>query len=151
MPPTKKEPHGQNLFLSSPTPLFLLNSSNRRIFRALCASGCPPHTLLFSHSWFVTQNALNIVHIPQILSTPVPVLRFHGWNFLSLCFLFVSAPSEAVVNVHQMVATAWCQWLTPVILATWEAEVGRIWVGGQPGQIVLQTLSRTYQTQKRGW
>jgi hypothetical protein len=31
--------------------------------------------------------------------------------------------------------------LTPVILATWEAEIGRIVVRGQPWQIVLETLS----------
>jgi hypothetical protein len=34
------------------------------------------------------------------------------------------------------------QWLTPVIPATWEAEIGRIMVPGQPKQIDLKTLSR---------
>jgi hypothetical protein len=32
-----------------------------------------------------------------------------------------------------------CQWLTPIILASWEAEIGRITVQGQPGQIVQET------------
>jgi hypothetical protein len=33
------------------------------------------------------------------------------------------------------------QWLIPVILATQEAEIRRIKVGGQPRQIVCKTLS----------
>jgi hypothetical protein len=33
------------------------------------------------------------------------------------------------------------RWLTPVILATWETEIGRIKAGGQPGQIVHETPS----------
>jgi hypothetical protein len=33
------------------------------------------------------------------------------------------------------------QWFTPVILATQEAEIRRIMVQGQPGQIVHETLS----------
>jgi hypothetical protein len=33
------------------------------------------------------------------------------------------------------------QWLTPVILDTWEAEFGRIVVVGWPGQIVPETPS----------
>jgi hypothetical protein len=41
-------------------------------------------------------------------------------------------------------------WLTPVILATPEAEIRRIKVGGQLGQILLQTLSQKYPTQKEG-
>jgi hypothetical protein len=34
---------------------------------------------------------------------------------------------------------AGCQWLTPVILATWEADIRRTVVLGQPGQIILKT------------
>jgi hypothetical protein len=34
-----------------------------------------------------------------------------------------------------------CQWLTPVIAATQEAEIRRIKVQSQPGQIVCKTLS----------
>jgi hypothetical protein len=33
------------------------------------------------------------------------------------------------------------QWLMPIILATWEAEIERIEVPGQPGQIVCKTPS----------
>jgi hypothetical protein len=37
--------------------------------------------------------------------------------------------------------TAGCRRLTPVILAAWEAEIGRIVVRDQPGKIVLKTPS----------
>jgi hypothetical protein len=39
-------------------------------------------------------------------------------------------------------------WLTPVILATQEAEIKRIVVRSQSRRIVLETLSRKYPTQK---
>jgi hypothetical protein len=42
------------------------------------------------------------------------------------------------------------RWLTPVILATQEAEVRRIVVRSQSRQIVLKTLSQKYLTHKKG-
>jgi hypothetical protein len=41
------------------------------------------------------------------------------------------------------------QWLTPVLLATQEAEIRRISVQSQPGQIVHETLSRKNTLQKK--
>jgi hypothetical protein len=44
------------------------------------------------------------------------------------------------------------QWLTPVILATQEAEIRRMAVRSLPGQIVLETLSRgKKKITKKGW
>jgi hypothetical protein len=37
---------------------------------------------------------------------------------------------------------AGCQWLTPIILATQEAEIRKMMVQSQPGQIVCKTLSQ---------
>jgi hypothetical protein len=39
-------------------------------------------------------------------------------------------------------------WLTPIILGTWEADIKRIVVWSQPRQIVYETLSQKYSTQK---
>jgi hypothetical protein len=47
-----------------------------------------------------------------------------------------------------MLARHW--WLTPVILATQEAEIRRIMVQSQPGQIVRKTLSRKKTHHKKG-
>jgi hypothetical protein len=41
---------------------------------------------------------------------------------------------------------SWHWWLTPIILATQEAEIRRITVQSQPRQIIPETLS-----QKRDW
>jgi hypothetical protein len=38
-----------------------------------------------------------------------------------------------------------------VLVATQEAEIRRIEVQSQPGQIVLETLSQKNSSQKRGW
>jgi hypothetical protein len=39
-------------------------------------------------------------------------------------------------------------WLTPVILVTQEAEIRRIKVQSQPGQIVCKTVSQKYLSHK---
>jgi hypothetical protein len=53
-------------------------------------------------------------------------------------------PSKYFKNVF----SAKCQWLTPIILTTQEAEIRRIVVQSQPGEIVPETLSQKYLTQK---
>jgi hypothetical protein len=41
------------------------------------------------------------------------------------------------------------QWLTPVILATQEAEIRRILVQSQPRQVLRETLSRKHPSPKK--
>jgi hypothetical protein len=41
-----------------------------------------------------------------------------------------------------------CQWIMPLILASQEAEIRRITIWNQPGQIVWETLSWKNPTQK---
>jgi hypothetical protein len=56
---------------------------------------------------------------------------------LSSLYTLVSFPSLKKVTKHLInnLKEARRQWLTPVILATWEAEIRRIMVRGQPRQI----------------
>jgi hypothetical protein len=50
---------------------------------------------------------------------------------------------------ERKLSMARCQWLTPIILATQEAEIRRIVVQSQPRQIVRETLFQKYPSQKR--
>jgi hypothetical protein len=59
-----------------------------------------------------------------------------------------SNPSTAKTNKQKKPIFAGSQWLTPAILATQEAEIRRIMVRNQPRQIVCETLSQKYLTQK---
>jgi hypothetical protein len=47
--------------------------------------------------------------------------------------------------------TVGCQWLTPVILATQEAEISTVSVRSQLGQTVWETLPQKNPSHKRGW
>jgi hypothetical protein len=44
---------------------------------------------------------------------------------------------------------AWYRRLTPIMVATQEAEIRRIMVGSQPGQIVWETLSQKIRNTKK--
>jgi hypothetical protein len=48
------------------------------------------------------------------------------------------------------VLKAGLQWLMSTILATQEAEIRRITVSSQVGEIVCETLSQKYPSQKEG-
>jgi hypothetical protein len=52
-------------------------------------------------------------------------------------------------SLLKMIALAGRWRLTPVILATQEAEIRKIRVGSQPGQIVLKSLAGKNPSQKR--
>jgi hypothetical protein len=61
--------------------------------------------------------------------------------FMCLLLLGISGSLKNYIIVGQ-------QWLMPIILATQEAEIRRIMVPGQPGQIVHETLSQKNPSQK---
>jgi hypothetical protein len=44
-----------------------------------------------------------------------------------------------------------CQWFTAIILATWEAEIGRITVQSQPVQIVHETPISKKMEKTQSW
>jgi hypothetical protein len=57
----------------------------------------------------------------------------------STCVMWVGPNGMTSVLMRKDLAGCW--WLTPVILATWEAEIRRILVQGHPKQIVHETPS----------
>jgi hypothetical protein len=66
---------------------------------------------------------------------------------LLFCFVFYfKAKKGRTDKLLRIQAGHW--WLTPIILTTQEAEIRRILVQSQPGQIVHETLSRKNLSQK---
>jgi hypothetical protein len=78
------------------------------------------------------------------------------WSVLMWClfilllsiYLYLSVANVTIIN--SLWTRRW--WLPPVILATQVAEIRRIAVQSQTGQIVHETLSREKKkSQKKGW
>jgi hypothetical protein len=64
-------------------------------------------------------------------------------------FMYFSWNSYFIAWVHKTNLLARHWWITPVILATQEAEIRRIAVWTQPGQIVHETLSQKKKSQNK--
>jgi hypothetical protein len=102
----------------------------------------------------------NCLH--SIPVTPLLLMCSHT-NYLSLlCFSFQNykiGTMKAIMSLHycedkgntlhKTLILARRQWLTPVNITIQNAEIMRIEVQGQPRQIVCETLSWKYPTQKR--
>jgi hypothetical protein len=80
-------------------------------------------------------------------------------NLIFVAFLHVASAHIALLlwpskllrsSASQEYIWAECQWLTPIILATQEAEIRRITFRSQPGQIVCETLFRKTLSQRIG-
>jgi hypothetical protein len=84
----------------------------------------------------------------------LPVLDISYKCDYTVCVIldyFISIMSSWFIPVSQFPSFAGRWWLTPVILATQEAEIRRILVWNQPRQIVQETLSqKKLITKKRG-
>jgi hypothetical protein len=78
------------------------------------------------------------------------------WTFLPKLALNCDLPNLILPSseTYRCPAKIWvlvrCKWLTSVIVATWEAEVWRITVQGQPRQPVLQS-NRSKMDWRYGW
>jgi hypothetical protein len=48
---------------------------------------------------------------------------------------------DSIIGLYQIRFFGQAQWLTSIILATWEAEIGRTVIQGQPGQKVHEASS----------
>jgi hypothetical protein len=64
------------------------------------------------------------------------ISHFISFEFISFCKMGITVTFGSC-----KILVAKRQWLTPVILATQEAEIRRITVQSQPGQTVCETLS----------
>jgi hypothetical protein len=63
--------------------------------------------------------------------------------------VWVPGPELLLSNVKEA-PTAGCRWLSPAILATQEAEIRRIVVQSQPGQIVRDSISKNPSLKRAG-
>jgi hypothetical protein len=88
----------------------------------------------------------------------VPGLQATIWSWKgarkdsSRCFrgsLALLTPWFLALSLHDL--DLGCQWLTPVIFTTQEAEIKRITVWNQHGQVVCETLSPKKPFTKKGW
>jgi hypothetical protein len=75
------------------------------------------------------------------LSTPDKEKSQEEYQLGTLKFA-ASSLTISSFSLHKDLSHAGCQWLTSVILAIQEAEIRRIGVQSQPGQIVFETLSQ---------
>jgi hypothetical protein len=58
---------------------------------------------------------------------------------------------EETRGVEEKKGRAVCQWLTPVILVTQEAEIRKITVQNQPGKTVKDSPSQKRPITRTGW
>jgi hypothetical protein len=69
---------------------------------------------------------------PQLSSLPSPSYSYR-------LITYEQVINYELLQKHQKLFPAEYWWLMPVILATWEAKIGRIEVRGKLGHIVLET------------